>query len=136
MPSCRVVVAVPLLTIMLACAPAVHSGAPEPVVVERLYFGRHSADTLIVTDSAWAVFVTEVVTPRFPAGLTVWSATGQWRGSDGSIQREPSFVLELVLPDRAHDTDAAIAAIVAEYKRRFRQEGVLRVRMPAHAGYD
>jgi hypothetical protein len=91
---------------------------------------------LIVTDSAWAVFVTEVVTPRFPAGLTVWSATGQWRSPDGRIQREPSFVLEFVLPARAHDTDAAIAAIVAEYKRRFRQEAVLRVVMPAHAGHD
>jgi hypothetical protein len=41
-----------------------------------------------------------------------------------------------VLPARVPDSDAAIAAIVAEYKRRFRQEAVLRVRMPAHAGYD
>ena len=98
--------------------------------------GRHRADTLIVTDSAWAAFVAEVITPRFPAGLTVWSATGQWRDAQGRIQREPSLVLELVLPARAHDTDAAIAAIVAEYKRRFRQESVLRVRMPARAGYD
>lgn len=136
MSSLRVVVALPLLVITPACTPAVHSGAPEPVVVERLYFGRHRADTLIVTDSAWAAFVTEIITPRFPAGLTIWSATGQWRAADGRIQREPSFVLELVLPARAHDTDAAIAAIVVEYKRRFRQEAVLRVRMPAHAGYD
>ena len=132
----RVVVALPLLTITAACARAVHSGAPEPVVVERLYFGRHRADTLIVTDSAWAAFVTEAITPRFPAGLTVWSATGQWRDADGRIHREPSLVLELVLPAHAPDSDAAIAAIVAEYKRRFRQEAVLRVRMPAHAGYD
>jgi hypothetical protein len=136
MRSLRVVVALPLLTITPACAPTIHSGAPEPVVVERLYFGRHRADTLIVTDSAWAAFVTEVITPRFPAGLTVWSATGQWRAADGRIHREPSLVLELVLPARVPDSDAAIAAIVAEYKRRFRQEAVLRVRMPAHAGYD
>jgi len=135
-PSLRVVMALPLLAITPACAPAIHSGAPEPVVVERLYFGRHRADTLIVTDGAWAAFVTEVITPRFPAGLTVWSATGQWRDADGRIQREPNFVLELVLPAQAHDADAAIAAIVTEYKRRFRQEAVLRVRMPAHAGYD
>lgn len=136
MPSLRIVIALPQVMTALACAPAIHSGAGEPVVVERLYFGRHSADTLIVTDSAWAVFVTEVVTPRFPAGLTVWSATGQWRDPDGRIQREPSFVLELVLPARTPDNDAAIVAIVAEYKRRFRQEAVLRVVMPAHAGHD
>ena len=136
MPSRRVAVALPLLTITLACAPAIHSGAREPVVVERLYFGRHTADTLIVTDSAWGVFVREVITPRFPVGLTVWPATGQWRDPDGHIHREPSFVLELVLPRRRHDNDAAITAIVAEYKRRFRQEAVLRVVMPAHAGHQ
>jgi len=136
MPTLRIVIALPQVMITLACAPAIHSGAREPVVVERLYFGRHSADTLIVTDSAWAVFVTEVVTPRFPAGLTVWSATGQWRNPDGRIQREPSLVLELVLPTRTQNNDAAIVAIVAEYKRRFRQEAVLRVVMPAHAGHD
>jgi hypothetical protein len=105
-------------------------------VVERLYFGRNLGDTLIVTDSAWAAFVTEVVTPHFPAGLTVWPATGQWRESNGRIQREPSFVLELVLPTRTAASDTAITAIIAEYKRRFRQEAVLRVRMPAYAGHD
>ncbi len=136
MPSRHVLVGLSLLTVTPACAATVNSSVPEPVVVERLYFGRHRADTLIVTDSAWAAFVTEVITPRFPAGLTVWSATGQWRDADGRIHREPSLVLELVLPAHATDTDAAIAAIVAEYKRRFRQEAVLRVRMPAHAGYD
>ncbi|MGH7426805.1 MAG: DUF3574 domain-containing protein [Candidatus Methylomirabilaceae bacterium] len=129
-------VALPLLTITAACAPVRQPGAPEPVVVERLYFGRTLADTVIVTDSAWTAFVTEVVTPRFPAGLTVYAAAGQWRAPDGRVQREPSFVLELVLPARTRDTDAAIAAIVAEYKRRFRQESVLRVVMPAHAGHD
>jgi hypothetical protein len=105
-------------------------------VVERLYFGRNVADTLVVTDSAWTAFVTEVVTPRFPAGLTVWSATGQWRGPDGRIKREPSYVLEVVLPTGGVDNDAAIAAIIAEYKRRFRQESVLRVVMPAHTDHD
>ena len=91
---------------------------------------------MIVTDSAWAAFVTEIITPRFPAGLTVWPATGQWRDSNGRIRREPSFVLELVLPTHTDDTDRAITGIIAEYKRRFRQEAVLRVRMPAYVGHD
>jgi hypothetical protein len=136
MSRLRTVIVLPLLTVSLACASAIQSRARESVVVERLYFGRNVGDSLIVTDSAWAAFVTDIVTPRFPAGLTVWSATGQWREPNGHIQREPSFVLELVLPTRAVDTDIAITAIIAEYKRRFRQEAVLRVRMPAHAGHD
>jgi len=117
----------------LACAPAMRSRGGEAVLVERLYFGRNAADSLVVTDSAWASFVAEVVTPRFPAGLTSWPAMGQWRGADGRIRREPSFVLELVNPTDAHDTEAAIAVIIAEYKRRFRQEAVLRVVTAAHA---
>ena len=121
-----------LVCLVLACAPAVQLRGREPVVVERLYFGRNVRDTLVVTDSAWAGFVAEVVTPRFPAGLTTWSATGQWRGADGRIQREPSFVLELVHPTSAPETEVAIAAIIAEYKRRFRQESVLRVVTAAH----
>ena len=136
MSRLRTALALPLLTVSLACAPALQSGAGEAVVVERLYFGRNVGDTLIVTDSAWAAFVTEIVTPRFPAGLTVWSATGQWREPNGHVQREPSFVLELVLPTRTVNTDIAITAIIAEYKRRFRQEAVLRVRMPARAGHE
>jgi hypothetical protein len=136
MSRLRTVLALPLLTVSLACAPAIQSEARESVVVERLYFGRNVGDTVIVTDSAWAAFVTEIVTPRFPAGLTVWPATGQWRDPNGRIRREPSFVLELVLPTHTDDTDRAITAIIAEYKRRFRQEAVLRVRMPAYAGHD
>jgi len=132
MSSLRYVGSLPFLGFLLACAPAVQSQGREAVVVERLYFGRNVGDTVVVTDSAWAAFVTDVVTPHFPAGLTTWSAIGQWRGADGRIQREPSFVLELVHPVRAPTTEPAIATIIAEYKRRFRQEAVLRVVTPAH----
>ena len=123
-----------LVGLVVACAPAVQQRGREPVLVERLYFGRNVGDTLVVTDSAWAAFVTDVVTPRFPAGLTTWSAMGQWRGVDGGMQREPTFVVELVHPVRARDTDSAIAAIIAEYKRRFHQESVLRVVTAAQRG--
>ena len=132
----RTAVALPLLAVTLACAPAIQLGARDRAVVERLYFGRNNAGALAVTDSAWAAFVTEVVTPRFPAGLTAWPAMGQWRGADGRIEREPSYVLELVLAARTRDNDVAIAAIISEYKRRFRQEAVLRVVTPARAGRD
>ena len=112
---------------LFACAPAIQSPGMEPVVAERLYFGRTIAETLGVTDSAWTVFVTDIVSARLPGGFTFWKAEGQWRGVDGRPKREPSFVLEVVHPARSAETDAAILAIIAEYKRRFGQEGVLRV---------
>ncbi|HKC39688.1 MAG TPA: DUF3574 domain-containing protein [Gemmatimonadales bacterium] len=115
------------IALLLACAPAMPSRGMEPVVAERLYFGRNIGDTLGVSDSAWTVFVTDVVSARLPRGFTVWKAEGQWRGADGRSRREPSFVLEVVHPPRSPDMDAAILAIIAEYKRRFGQEAVLRV---------
>jgi len=107
----------------------------DSVVAERLYFGRNITDTLGVTDSAWAVFLKDVVSSRLPDGFTVWKAEGQWRGADGRSRREPTFVLEVVHPARAPAIDSAIVGIIAEYKRWFRQEAVLRVITVGRASY-
>ncbi len=123
------------LLVATACAPAIRSSGLQPVVTERLYFGRNIAQTLGVTDSAWAVFVADVVSARLPDGFTFWTAEGEWRGADGRSTREPSFVLEVVHPTRSAATEAAIVAIIAEYKRRFRQESVLRVVSSGRASY-
>ena len=123
-----------LVSILAACAPAVRSAGLEPVVAERLYFGRNIGDTLGISDSAWTVFVTDVVSARLPSGFTFWKAEGQWRGGDGRPRREPSFVLEVVHPARSAEVESAILAVISEYKRRFRQEAVLRVVTPGRAG--
>ena len=78
----------------------------------------------VVSDAQWRAFVAQVVTPRFPGGLTVWLADGQWRGVDGRTEREPTFVLELLHAPDARD-DTAIAEIINVYKRRFCQQSVL-----------
>jgi hypothetical protein len=124
-----------LMGLPIACAPTIRSAATESVVAERLYFGRNRGDTLVVTDSAWAVFVNDIVSARLPDGFTFWKAEGQWRGSDGRTKREPSFVLEVVHPAGSAAVDTVIVGIVAEYKRRFRQEAVLRVVTPGRASY-
>ena len=124
-----------VLLAVAACAPAIQSSGLQPVVTERLYFGRNVAQTLSVTDSAWSVFVSDVVSARLPHGFTFWTAEGAWRGADGRAMREPSFVLEVVHPARSDSTEAAIVAIIAEYKRRFSQESVLRVVTAGRAAY-
>jgi hypothetical protein len=94
---------------------------------DTLSFGRHRPDGGIVDDAQWRAFVDDTLTPRFPDGLTILSGTGQWRGGDGRIEREPSEVVTIL-----HAGDAAarraIDEIAAEYKRRFAQEAVLRER--------
>lgn len=124
-----------LLALALAgCAPAMRAPAPVPAeeawVADRIFFGRAIPGGGTVSDEEWAAFLAEVVTPRFPDGLTVWRAEGQWRDAQGGIVREPTFVVELLHPPDVQ-ADAAVEAIAAEYKRRFRQESVLMTRAPA-----
>jgi Protein of unknown function (DUF3574) len=101
-----------------------------PLVRDVVYFGRNRPDGGIVTDDEWQRFLDEVVTPRFPAGLTVLSASGQWRGEKGTVERERAEVLTLL-----HSGDEAarlaVGELAAEYKLRFAQEAVLRERMTA-----
>jgi hypothetical protein len=105
------------------------------LVRDVLYFGRNRPAGGTVSDSEWHDFLDQVVTPRFPAGLTVVSATGQWRGQTGALERERAEVLTLF---HAGDETArrAIAEIIAEYKRRFQQEAVLRDRTPTCARFS
>ena len=98
------------------------------LVRDVLYFGRNTPGGSELSDSAWQLFVDEVVTPRFPAGLTIWDAAGQWRGASGKVERERSKVLTLLHAGDAR-SDSLVAEAVGEYKRRFAQEAVLRERM-------
>jgi hypothetical protein len=125
------------ILLLAACSP---NPAPAPLpatlscavgdsaqVRETLYFGRNRPDGM-VSDKEWSSFLAEVVTPRFPQGLTVTDARGQWRGaSEGTVEQERSEVVTLFHPD----TEAArrlVQEIALEYKRRFQQEAVLRER--------
>lgn len=103
-------------------------------VRDTLYFGRNRPDGGTVDDAQWQAFLDQVVTSRFPDGLTVASATGQWRGASGKVETETAQVVTLLhAGDRASRT--RIAEIVAEYKGRFRQEAVLRERSAVCASF-
>ena len=92
-------------------------------VQERLFLGLNSPDGAIA-DAEWEKFVQTAVTPRFPAGLTVLEATGQWQGRDKTIGREPSRVIEII-HDGSREASRQVAEIASEYKTRYRQESVL-----------
>lgn len=113
-----------------AAPPAGSCGADERRSVDELiYFGTGMPDG-VVSEGQWAAFLRDVVTPRFPEGLTTWPASGQWRGGDGTLTREGSHVLNIV--HAADDaTEKAVQAVIADYKQRFRQEAVLRVKTQA-----
>lgn len=84
-----------------------------------------------VSDVDWERFLADAVIVRFPDGFTVLDATGVYRQrADGTIVRERTRILLFVHPDDDR-TGAAIAAIADDYKRRFRQEAVLKVQQCA-----
>lgn len=113
-----------MLGLMFAAAVTGACAAPmAPEVRETLYFGL-SRRGGVVSETDWRKFLKEEVTPRFPDGLTVVDAHGQWRGAARLVVRERSKVLLVEHPD----TEAArrsVEAIIAAYKKAFDQESVL-----------
>jgi len=88
-----------------------------------LYFGLNRKMGN-VRAAQWRNVLRDHVTPRFPQGLTVWEANGQWRREDGVIAREKAKVLLLVHDDSqaVHDS---INSIIESYKHLYDQESVL-----------
>jgi hypothetical protein len=67
--------------------------------------------------------------------LTVLPASGQWRSNAGSIEREDSYVLNIVHAGTATE-DRLFSEIVATYREQFRQEAVLRVRSEVCVSFE
>lgn len=124
-----IVIALALAFALSGCtaipAPACAAGE-RTAIGELIYFGMAKPGGT-VSEAEWDAFVQGSVAPRFPDGFTVWPASGQWRDADGKSVSEATRVLSLVhAPDQR--SEAAVRAIASEYKTRFRQEAVLRVR--------
>ncbi|MBS0546908.1 MAG: DUF3574 domain-containing protein [Proteobacteria bacterium] len=119
-----------------ACAPqpAPSCATPlKPAVEVDLFFGRSIEGGGKVSDAEWADFLAAEVTPRFPNGFTVLDAAGQYREPSGTITREPSKLVVIVVFD-APDFRAKVTALVDVYRKRFRQHDVLRLERPVCAG--
>jgi hypothetical protein len=123
-----------LLLLLAACAgprTLACDGGQKNAATAELFFGRNIGGRLGVSEAAWRQFLAAEVTPRFPDGLTVVDAAGQWRDRKrDTVVREPSKVVTVLLRDGTRD-QAQIAAVVEAYKRRFRQQSVAVVIRPA-----
>lgn len=119
----------------VATAPAaVCRVGDTPLERDELYFGRNRKGATEVSEEEWRGFLGRIVTPRFPAGFTVWEARGQWRGADGTIEEEKSKVLAVFHPPD-EPSRSAVDTVVAAYRTEFSQEAVLRSRTPACVGF-
>jgi hypothetical protein len=99
--------------------------------VVELFFGRNIGQRLGVSEAAWSRFLAREITPRFPDGLTVINASGQWRDSARStIVYEPTKLVMIILRDAAKAQER-IDAVILAYKARFHQQSVALVVRPA-----
>jgi hypothetical protein len=114
-----------ILTIFLAACASVAPPIENAVISDRLFCGLSIPGGGEVSQRDLDTFIAEVVTPRFPDGFTIWRAKGQWRGGD-----EQTIVFEILHPFDAM-LDAKVKQIAEEYRRRFHQEAVMRVTLPA-----
>ncbi len=95
-------------------------GGQKPQQIAELLFGRKIGDRIAVTEAQWARFVDREITRRFPDGLTIIDARGQWRDQERNrIVHEPSKVVQIV------------TEIAEAYKSRFRQQSVGVIVRPA-----
>lgn len=134
----RILPALAALLAVAACAAppaACPAGLGEGLVAE-LFFGRSRDGLPVVGEADWDAFLVTEATPRFPDGLTVLDAAGQWRGADGRLEREASKLLILALPGTTPaEAVSRLEPLAEAYRRRFGQESVLRLLRPACIGF-
>ena len=108
--------------------PAAAQGAPSTDALKsEVYFGLRAADGKLVEAQDWEKFVTEVVVPRFPEGLTVIEASGRSGGSPGILN--PTQILVVVHPNSG-EAQSRLQEIKAEYRKRFAGTGIFHTDQP------
>jgi Protein of unknown function (DUF3574) len=129
-------IAIGLLRATPTTAQGIACSAPQQAMQEvELMFGRNIGNRIGVSEAAWSRFLAREITPRFPDGLSVLDAAGQWRDqARGRLVREPSKLVVIVTQDDTPVRDK-IAAIVAAYKQQFRQQSVGVISRPVCAAF-
>ena len=129
MPRYAMLLAAVLVSMLVGAACGTEEVAQCPEGSElnveyRLFMGRSSGGVEVVTDQAWEVFLRDIITPRFPNGLTVLDGQGQWQLLPGEIEQERSKVL-IILSPRFDDARDRLAEIAIGYKELFNQGAVI-----------
>ena len=127
----RFVASLLLCLVLSGCAGVGLDCRGEYKRVAELLFGRNIEGRVGVSEADFSRFVTREITPRFPDGLTVIDARGQWRDRvRNTVVREPSKIVMIALPGSGSD-DVRLQEIIEAYKARFRQQSVALIVRPA-----
>ncbi len=93
----------------------------------ELYFGVGSTEISDrgAAEIRWRSFLDKEVTPRFPNGLTVFEAYGQWRGSGETAPSRLRSKVLVILHEDTPENRAAIDAIRVAWKAATHDQSVL-----------
>ena len=115
---------VALLAHAAAAEEACRPPAQKPMLLIHLFLALDKAAGPAVAEKKWRAFLDGTVTPRFPDGLTVYDAYGQWRNPQTqSISRDATKVIFIAVAD-APDIRGKIEEIAAAYRTEFHQRSV------------
>lgn len=126
----------PCLLLAAACAPGGDPACPEGMdafTEINVYFGQEKGNRDAVSEDEWRGFLSDTVTPRFPDGLTVLDARGQWFDTaQGRLYRESTKLLNVLVPvANVPDSVAAVRQMSDVYKAQFDQQAVFYTVLPA-----
>ncbi len=96
------------------------------LIQQGLFFGRDISGGGEVSETDFQTFLNNVITPRFPDGLTIFNADGQFLDSTGTIIKEKSKYVTIFVEDNLVNK-ASIYDIGQAYIKQFNQESVLQV---------
>ncbi len=88
---------------------------------DELYFGLLKPNGEEISETDWKIFLKSKVTPRFPEGLTVLNADGQYMNTQEKAK------LVVIIHANTPKDNRLIFDVISQYKEEFQQQSVLRV---------
>ena len=100
------------------------AAGPVEWVKTEVFFGANRPDGRKISAADWADFMDGVMTPRFPAGLTVYEAYGQMQRADGRIEKQASWVVVILHPKNP-GIDRSVGEVTDAFRGRFKAQVVI-----------
>lgn len=101
----------------------------------ELFYGAGRLPADGSKDTRWENYINEVVTPRFPEGLTLLEGTGQWRVKEGQTPRRHRTRILILIHEDTVENSRKVDEIRTLWKEISGQQSVLRVSQPAAVSF-
>lgn len=112
-----------LLSFCLILLAVTTAGAEMRTLEDRVWYRMHfgmGLGTNAITPELFAQFIDKQVTSRFPEGLTVTVARGQWNSPQVGVIREKTAIVD-IQGDGSEECKEKIKAIAEAYTKRFKK---------------